>query len=155
MPKMTSKRSRDQRRRIPWLWIIGAGEPVETLRKKGYDTLFAIQAETLSIALSGKDVVGRARTGCGKTLAFVLPIVEEMAKMSPDALNGRRVQGRRPMCVVLAPTRELAKQVYQDFDWVGNSYGFKSLCVYGGAPYREQEMGLRGGCDIVIGRRDG
>ena len=55
------------------------------------------------------------------------------------------------MCVVLAPTRELAKQVYQDFDWVGNSYGFKSLCVYGGAPYGEQEMGLRGGCDIVIG----
>ena len=127
-------------------------EPVkETLRKKGYDTLFAIQAETLSIALSGKDVVGRARTGCGKTLAFVLPIVEEMAKMSPTPANGRRVQGRRPMCVVLAPTRELAKQVYQDFDWVGNSYGFKSLCVYGGAPYREQEMGLRGGCDIVIG----
>jgi len=127
-------------------------EPVKaTLRKKGYDTLFAIQAETLSIALSGKDVVGRARTGCGKTLAFVLPIVEEMAKKSPMPANGRRVQGRRPMCVVLAPTRELAKQVYQDFEWIGNAYGFKSLCVYGGAPYREQEMGLRGGCDIVIG----
>lgn len=127
-------------------------EPVKTtLRKKGYDTLFPIQAETLNIALSGKDVVGRARTGCGKTLAFVLPIIEEMAKISPMPSNGRRVQGRRPMCVVLAPTRELAKQVFADFDWIGNSYGFKSLCVYGGAPYREQEMGLRGGCDIVIG----
>ena len=127
-------------------------EPVKaTLRKKGFDALFAIQAETLEIALSGKDVVGRARTGCGKTLAFVLPIVEEMAKISPMPANGRRVQGRRPMCVVLAPTRELAKQVFADFDWIGNSFGFKSVCVYGGTPYREQEMGLRGGCDIVIG----
>lgn len=130
----------------------GLTDPVKTtLRKKGYDALFQIQAETLEIALGGRDVVGRARTGCGKTLAFVLPIIELMAKMSPMPANGRRVQGRRPMCVVLAPTRELAKQVFADFDWIGNSYGFKSLCVYGGAPYREQEMGLRSGVDIVIG----
>ena len=117
----------------------GLTDPVKTtLRKKGYDALFQIQAETLEIALGGRDVVGRARTGCGKTLAFVLPIIELMAKMSPMPANGRRVQGRRPMCVVLAPTRELAKQVFADFDWIGNSYGFKSLCVYGGAPYRER-----------------
>jgi len=122
-----------------------------TLRAKGFDALFKIQAETLEIALGGKDVVGRARTGCGKTLAFVLPIIEKMNRVSPMPANGRRVQGRRPMCVVLAPTRELAKQVYADFEWIGRAFGFKALCVYGGAPYREQEMGLRGGVDIVIG----
>ena len=75
-------------------------EPVkETLRKKGYDTLFAIQAETLSIALSGKDVVGRARTGCGKTLAFVLPIVEEMAKMSPTPASFELDGRMRPLWI--------------------------------------------------------
>jgi len=121
------------------------------LRQKGFDALFAIQAETLQTALDGRDIVGRAKTGCGKTLAFVLPIIEKMNKVSPMPANGRRMQGRRPMCVVLAPTRELAKQVFADFEWIGRAFGFKALCVYGGAPYREQEMGLRGGVDIVIG----
>ena len=59
--------------------------------------------------MEGKDLVGRARTGCGKTLAFVLPIVERLATMAGP--GGRRKFGRAPSVIVLLPTRELAKQV--------------------------------------------
>jgi ATP-dependent RNA helicase DDX21 len=77
------------------------------LRSKGIESLFPIQAKTIDHLLNGFDVVGRARTGCGKTLAFVLPIVQVLGQ---DA-SGRRPFGRPPSVVVLAPTRELAKQV--------------------------------------------
>lgn len=77
------------------------------LRSKGIESLFAIQAACFDIVLEGLDVVGRARTGCGKTLAFVLPIVQVLS----DSSSGRRPFGRAPAVIVLAPTRELAKQV--------------------------------------------
>lgn len=78
------------------------------LKEKGFQTLFPIQAQTLEVLLEGNDVVGRARTGSGKTLAFVLPIVERLRN---DPLIQRQVYGRPPSVMVLAPTRELAKQV--------------------------------------------
>jgi hypothetical protein len=78
------------------------------LRSRGIEALFDIQAQCLAPVLGGKDMVGRARTGCGKTLAFVLPIIEMLAKdVGP---SGRRPAGRPPSVIVLAPTRELAKQ---------------------------------------------
>lgn len=80
------------------------------LRSKGIDALFPIQAQTLGIALEGIDVVGRARTGCGKTLAFVLPIVERLVQERIKA-GGRPAYGRKPSVIALCPTRELAKQV--------------------------------------------
>ena len=55
------------------------------------------------------------------------------------------------MVCVLCPTRELAKQVGADFDWVGQAFNLKTVCVYGGAPYRDQEQGLRSGSDIIVG----
>ena len=83
--------------------------PVKSLlRAKGFDTLFDIQAQTLNHLLDGFDLVGRARTGCGKTLAFVLPIIE---RLSQGYDGSRRTFGRGPKVIVLAPTRELAKQV--------------------------------------------
>lgn len=78
------------------------------LKAKGFQTLFPIQAQTLELLLDGNDVVGRARTGSGKTLAFVLPIVERLRN---DPLIQKQVYGRPPSVLVLAPTRELAKQV--------------------------------------------
>lgn len=83
--------------------------PVKSLlRAKDMETLFDIQAQTLNFCLDGFDLVGRARTGCGKTLAFVLPIIEKLAS-GPD--GGKKPFGRSPRVIVLAPTRELAKQV--------------------------------------------
>ena len=86
--------------------------PVKSLlRAKGIESLFEIQASCLLPLLEGQDLVGRARTGCGKTLAFVLPIVEKLAGSAADATTAKRAYGRPPSVVVLAPTRELAKQV--------------------------------------------
>ena len=87
--------------------------PVKSLlRAKGIESLFEIQAACLPPLLEGADLVGRARTGCGKTLAFVLPIVERLCSLTGGEGGGaRRPYGRAPSVVVLAPTRELAKQV--------------------------------------------
>ena len=128
-----------------------SSEVKEKLENKGISTLFGIQAQTFQTVLDGKDLVGRARTGCGKTLAFVLPIVEAINKENPLPANGRRVQGRKPLVALLAPTRELAKQVHTDFQYIGNAFKLVSICVYGGAPYGEQERALRAGADIIIG----
>ena len=125
------------------------------LRARGISTLFPIQAATLDLVLDGADVVGRARTGCGKTLAFVLPIVERLAGVAAEGGNSnppqRRAHGRAPRCIVLAPTRELAKQVAADFETIGGAHGLSCLCLYGGAQYQPQEGALRRGVDVVIG----
>ena len=128
----------------------GLSAPLKSLlREKGIESLFAIQAQCLEPLLEGKDLVGRARTGCGKTLAFVLPIVESLAK---DCQGGaRRPYGRNPSVVVLAPTRELAKQVAADFEHFAKAASLSTICLYGGTPYGPQEGALRRGLDVVIG----
>lgn len=98
---------------------------------------------TFKKIMNGCDLIGRARTGCGKTLAFVLPVVE--------LLQGEREErGAPPKVLVLAPTRELAKQVADEFDATAPS-NLRSICIYGGAPYRPQEEALRRGVQVVIG----
>ncbi|ABO96284.1 predicted protein [Ostreococcus lucimarinus CCE9901] len=116
---------------------------VAALRKRGVDTLFPIQQAVLKPALSGEDVVGRARTGTGKTLAFALPVIE---RLLTDGTSGR---SRNPKCIVLAPTRELAKQVENEICITAPS--LETVCVYGGTPIGQQEGKLRRGVDIVVG----
>ncbi|KAK8692705.1 hypothetical protein V6N13_070312 [Hibiscus sabdariffa] len=126
-------------------------EPLrEKLKSKGIESLFPIQAMTFDVILDGTDLVGRARTGQGKTLAFVLPILESLTN-GPFKTSKTTGYGRAPSVLVLLPTRELAKQVFEDFQVYGEVLGLKSCCLYGGAPYHTQEMNLRRGVDIVIG----
>ncbi|KAL4353657.1 hypothetical protein GQ457_06G038870 [Hibiscus cannabinus] len=126
-------------------------EPLrEKLKSKGIESLFPIQAMTFDVILDGTDLVGRARTGQGKTLAFVLPILESLTN-GPFKTSKTTGYGRAPSVLVLLPTRELAKQVFEDFKVYGESLGLSSSCLYGGAPYHTQEMQLRRGVDIVIG----
>ncbi|KMZ59850.1 DEAD-box ATP-dependent RNA helicase 7 [Zostera marina] len=123
---------------------------VDKLKSKGINALFPIQAMTYNIIVDGTDLVGRARTGQGKTLAFVLPILESLT----NGLNKQARQkgyGRPPTVLVLLPTRELANQVHADFEFYGGAVGLSSCCVYGGSPYRTQEMAMRKGVDIVVG----
>ena len=117
------------------------------LRESGIAALFPIQAQTFNLVMDGKDVIGRARTGQGKTLAFVLPILECLARNSP----GRPAHGRSASVIVLAPTRELANQVHADFSKYGACLGLATVCVYGGAPMASQEAALRRGVDVVVG----
>ncbi|KAL2642915.1 hypothetical protein R1flu_010502 [Riccia fluitans] len=121
----------------------------EKLKSKGIEALFPIQAQTFDDVFDGKDLVGRARTGQGKTLAFVLPILESLSNNAE--FRASKSHGRSPSVIVLAPTRELAKQVHQDFQVYGQSVGLSTVCVYGGAPYSPQETALRKGVDIVVG----
>jgi ATP-dependent RNA helicase DDX21 len=143
--------------------VAGLADPIKrTLEEKGIKTLFAIQAEAFAPVVGGSDMVGRARTGCGKTLAFVLPIVQGLINDEAAAAAAQGAScssykphhgqyGRGPRVIVLAPTRELAKQVAADFDHVGKAARLTTLCVYGGAPYGPQEGALRRGVDVVVG----
>ncbi|WJX66672.1 DEAD-box ATP-dependent RNA helicase 7 [Trifolium repens] len=120
------------------------------LKENGIEALFPIQAMTFNTILDGSDLVGRARTGQGKTLAFVLPILESLTN-GPAKSVRKAGYGRVPSVLVLLPTRELANQVYADFELYGSSLGLAACAVYGGAPYGPQENKLRRGVDIVIG----
>ncbi|KAL4288854.1 hypothetical protein HN51_057047 [Arachis hypogaea] len=133
------------------VWRFRISEPLrERLKGKGIESLFPIQAITFDTILDGSDLVGRARTGQGKTLAFVLPILESLTNGIAKA--SRKTGYRRPPSVlVLLPTRELASQVHSDFELYGGAVGLTSCCLYGGAPYQSQEIKLKRGVDIVVG----
>lgn len=122
----------------------------EALKSKGIQSLFPIQAMTFDLVLDGSDLVGRARTGQGKTLAFVLPILESLTN-GPNKHLRKTGYGRTPSVLVLLPTRELASQVSADFEFYGGAVGLTACCLYGGAPFSPQQLALRRGVDIVVG----
>lgn len=106
----------------------------------GYDTPTPIQLQTIPAIQSGKDVLGLAQTGTGKTAAFVLPILERL-------MNGQRGKVR---ALILAPTRELAEQTNQAIKQLGRQTGLRSMTVYGGVSASSQINALRAGVDIVV-----
>eukprot|EP00301_Raphidiophrys_heterophryoidea_P025916 c8811_g1_i1.p1 GENE.c8811_g1_i1~~c8811_g1_i1.p1 ORF type:complete len:813 (+),score=290.44 c8811_g1_i1:90-2441(+) len=117
-------------------------------------TLFPIQSSTFDWIYDGKDVLGRARTGTGKTLAFSLPIVERFKQQIVD--KQRVLKPRRlPAVLVMTPTRELAKQIAFEIEAItGKDFSSPSLSivtVYGGSQYYPQEKALREGVDFVVG----
>lgn len=122
----------------------------ETLKTKGIEALFPIQAMTFNTILDGSDLVGRARTGQGKTLAFVLPILESLTN-GPAKASRKTGYGKAPSVLVLLPTRELATQVAADFEFYGGALGLSCCCLYGGSPYQAQQNQLKRGVDIVVG----
>ncbi|KAL4367280.1 hypothetical protein GQ457_05G016940 [Hibiscus cannabinus] len=121
-----------------------APEIVSSLKKKGITKLFPIQRAVLEPAMQGKDMIGRAKTGTGKTLAFGIPIMDKIIRY--NAQHGR---GRNPLCLVLAPTRELAKQVEKEFH--ESAPNLDTICVYGGTPISKQIRQLDFGVDIAVG----
>jgi ATP-dependent RNA helicase DDX21 len=121
-------------------------DTVAALAKRGIMHLFPIQAQSFDALLAGRDMIAKARTGSGKTLAFALPIVE-LLRVSGAAAGAAR--GRTPRALVLAPTRELAKQVGDDFSSLDAR--LVTLCVYGGVGLFPQQATLRNGCDVVVG----
>ena len=105
---------------------------------------------TLSIALMGTDLIGQARTGTGKTLAFGIPVLQRsVAPHDPD--YAELVAAGKPQALVVAPTRELALQVSADLSLAGKDRGIRVLTVYGGVPYEGQLDALASGVDVVVG----
>ncbi|KAF8732302.1 hypothetical protein HU200_016284 [Digitaria exilis] len=120
-----------------------SGRIVEKLAARGITRLFPIQRAVLEPAMQGKDMIGRARTGTGKTLAFGIPIMDRIL-----TYNEKIGSSRNPLAIVLAPTRELARQVEKEFR---ESAPLDTLCVYGGVPINQQMRVLNYGVDIVVG----
>ena len=103
-----------------------------------------IQAATLPDSLAGRDVLGRGRTGSGKTYAFLLPLLTRLA-----ASKATR-QSRKPRALILAPTRELANQIQAAMTPLAKPLGINSLTIFGGVGQNPQVSGLRGGIDVVV-----
>ncbi|GMI99302.1 putative mitochondrial RNA helicase 2 [Hibiscus trionum] len=121
-----------------------AQEIVSALKHRGITKLFPIQRAVLEPAMQGRDMIGRAKTGTGKTLAFGIPIMDKIIRY-----NAQYGRGRNPLCLVLAPTRELAKQVEKEFH--ESAPNLDTICVYGGTPISNQMKQLNYGVDIAVG----
>ena len=115
-------------------------EYLQAVEKLGYTQPTPIQVETIPLMLSGRDVLAQSQTGTGKTAAFMLPILQKLGQG-----NGT------PRALVLAPTRELAKQVADATSGFARVSGSKVLAVYGGQSYEIQTRGLSRGVDILVG----
>lgn len=115
-------------------------EVLQGIVDHGYTSATPIQSATLEIALAGKDIVARAKTGTGKTAAFAIPICELIDPAAPS-----------PQAVILAPTRELAQQISQECETFSVHKGVKTALLVGGMPINPQIKALNNGADIVVG----
>jgi superfamily II DNA/RNA helicase/cold shock CspA family protein len=113
---------------------------VEHLKQRGITEAFPIQEAAIPDALAGRDVVGKAVTGSGKTLAFGLPLMARLTKARP----------RKPVALVLVPTRELAAQVQKEFAQLTDDRGRRVICIYGGTSYNVARKALNFGVDVVV-----
>ena len=113
----------------------------------GAESPFPIQAATIPDVLAGKDVLGRGKTGSGKTIAFGAPLVERLMENMGGA--GRK-PGRKPRALILAPTRELAMQIDRTVQPIARSVGLFTTTIFGGVPQYKQVSTLQRGVDIVI-----
>jgi ATP-dependent RNA helicase DeaD len=114
---------------------------LDALDRAGYVEPSPIQAALIPVALTGRDVMGQAQTGTGKTAAFLLPFMNSWRGGHPHY----------PQAIVLAPTRELAVQVAEEADKLAPSRHFRTVPVYGGQRFGRQMELLRKGCTLVVG----
>jgi ATP-dependent RNA helicase RhlB len=123
------------------------------VREAGFEFCTPIQAETLPVALEGRDIAGQAQTGTGKTAAFLLATFNYLIKQDDIArVAGEDLSARRgPRAIILAPTRELAVQIHKDAEVLGKHAGFRLVLVFGGTGYDQQRRDLEAGVDVLIG----
>jgi len=121
-------------------------EPIlRALNTEGYSTPTPIQDQSIPVALAGRDLLGCAQTGTGKTAAFAIPILQHLYA---EKSNGQRTKGIRAL--ILTPTRELAIQIDESIAAYGRHLGLKHLVVFGGVSQHPQTAALRSGTDILI-----
>ncbi len=120
---------------------------MQGVTQAGFVTCTPIQAQTLPIALAGRDVAGQAQTGTGKTAAFLVALYQTL--LSHPAPPGRQSTSVRAL--IVAPTRELAVQIHRDALTLGAHTGLRHTVVFGGIDYEKQRQQLAGGCEVLIG----
>jgi ATP-dependent RNA helicase RhlE len=116
----------------------------QNLHKLGYRVPTPVQAKAIPLGLEGRDVIGSAQTGTGKTAAFGVPMIERLV------LNGTSLKPRQPQALVLAPTRELALQVNESLKGFSYKTGLRSVAIFGGVGMQPQVDALRRGVHIVV-----
>ncbi len=141
--RSVEKRSVEKRRQRLAFDQLGLNEHIVSVaRAAGYLKPTPVQAGLIPLAVEGHDLIGQARTGTGKTAAFVLPILQLMET---------REKRTGPLALILVPTRELAVQVQNEFEKLCGDLPFKGLAVYGGKSMRDQITKLKSGVDVVVG----
>ena len=124
---------------------LGLAKPLlKALADEGYDTPTPIQAQAIPGVMSGRDLLGIAQTGTGKTAAFALPILHRLAE------NKKAAPRRSARVLVLAPTRELASQIGESFKTYGKHLGVSVAVVFGGVKYGGQMRALAPGIDVLV-----
>ena len=115
---------------------------LDAIKASGYENPTPIQTEAIPPALAGKDVLGIAQTGTGKTASFTLPMIQRLAK--------GRARARMPRSLVLAPTRELAAQVSENFEKYGANHKLTMALLIGGVSFGDQDAKLTRGVDVLL-----
>ena len=139
---MTDQTEPDLQPQISFMDLGLDASVVEAVDKAGYPHPTEIQEHAIPPALAGKDVLGIAQTGTGKTASFVLPMI--------SMLNRGRAKARMPRSLVVAPTRELASQVAQNFESYAVSSNLKMSLLIGGVSFNEQLVKIDRGVDVLI-----
>lgn len=115
-------------------------EVLDGIRDLGFNETTQIQEQAIPVALQGKNLLGTSYTGSGKTAAFVIPIIDKIFKSEKSGIQA----------LVLAPTRELAQQIDEQFWGLGYHAGISSACVYGGSDWSVQEKAMKAGVNVVV-----
>eukprot|EP00929_Paragymnodinium_shiwhaense_P018630 TRINITY_DN12966_c0_g1_i2.p1 TRINITY_DN12966_c0_g1~~TRINITY_DN12966_c0_g1_i2.p1 ORF type:complete len:635 (+),score=108.29 TRINITY_DN12966_c0_g1_i2:173-2077(+) len=127
---------------------------VKNLERCGYKKPTPVQKYSIPLVISGRDVMACAQTGSGKTCAFMVPAIECLLRSGPPSMpsdaNSKFRRMAAPCAVVMAPTRELATQIYEEARKFSFYSGIRCCVVYGGADIREQRRELGNGCDVIV-----
>jgi len=125
-------------------------ETIDALNEHGFTSPFPIQEMVMPIALADGDVIGQAKTGTGKTLAFGIPVIERV--IAPNDSDWAELENQGdPQVLIVVPTRELCVQVTKDIEELSFNRGIRTLAVYGGRAFEPQIEALQNGVEIVVG----
>lgn len=132
-------------------WVEGGfpGQVVRAIEALGYEKPSPIQRQAIPIGLARRDIIGIAETGSGKTAAFCIPLLCYLVEVPTSILD--RCADEGPLAAIMAPTRELAMQIDEEFTKLAKFTDFKSACVVGGQSIEDQGFQLRKGVEVVIG----
>ncbi|KAI4198169.1 MAG: hypothetical protein LQ350_005456 [Teloschistes chrysophthalmus] len=119
-------------------------QSLEVIQRLGYESPTSIQSQAIPSIMSGRDVIGVAKTGSGKTIAFLLPMFRHIKDQRPlDSLDG-------PVGLIMTPTRELATQIHKECKPFLKALNLRAVCAYGGAPIKDQIADLKRGAEIIV-----
>ncbi|KAF9887513.1 pre-mRNA processing RNA-helicase [Aspergillus nanangensis] len=119
-------------------------QALDVIDRLGYDNPTSIQSQAIPAIMAGRDVIGVAKTGSGKTVAFLIPMFRHIKDQRPlDNMEG-------PVGLIMTPTRELATQIHKDCKPFLKALGLRAVCAYGGAPIKDQIAELKRGAEIVV-----